>query len=78
MNLWRDIYLVGQIFGLRVIIRNQWHPFYGGADFEIFRIGTKTTFDRYSEKQEKRVEYILSLLGFQLSIRKTKANQAQE
>jgi len=63
--MWKDIYIIGNIIGFRVIIRNQWHPFYGGANFELLRIGKIYHYDSGIN------ESVIGLIGFQLSVRKS-------
>ena len=62
---WQDIYTIGNILGFRVIIRNQWHPFYGGANFELLQIGRIYHYDSGIN------EVVFGLFGFQLSARKS-------
>ena len=53
---WRDIYVLGEIFGCRFIIRNQWHRHTSSSAFEVVKISFDTMRDRK--------EAVLSIFGF--------------
>jgi hypothetical protein len=62
--LWRDTYVLLNSLGYKIILRNQWHKFYGGSSFELLRVG------KIYHYQPDKTEFILGFIGFQFSVRK--------
>ena len=57
--MWKDVYILGEIFGYRFIVRNQWHKYTSSSDLDFIRLAIKTMMDR--------TEVVLSIFGFSLT-----------
>jgi hypothetical protein len=62
--MWKDVYVVSDYKKIRIIIRNEWHPFFGGV--------TRTLIAIQFSSFATRNELLIGLLGFLLVIRHSK------